>query len=140
MLRSFLRFLSGCCLVGLCYSAQASQADAHQQLASYAELVYRNYSDAYQAALALQQQVNQFISDPGDDADEALNQLRDAWLMARPSYGQSEALRFYEGPIDCGNCAAGQPGPELLLNRWPLNEAYIDGVRGDPQITSPVMR
>ncbi|MEO0595147.1 MAG: imelysin family protein [Chloroflexota bacterium] len=40
-------------------------------------------------------------------------------------YGQTEAYRFYGGPID------GEDGPEGLLNAWPLDEAYIDYVEGD---------
>ena len=35
-------------------------------------------------------------------------------------------LRFYNGPIDNG-----RDGPETLLNAWPVDEAYIDVVRGN---------
>ena len=43
-----------------------------------------------------------------------------AWKAAREPYGQTEAYRFYDGPIDDEN------GPEGALNAWPLDENYID--------------
>jgi putative iron-regulated protein len=118
-------------------------ADATQQLQTYVELVYRNYGDAYRTALDLQRAVDALIAKP-DDATLAAS--RKAWLAARPSYGQSEAFRFYGGPIDSGkqdDFAA--PGLEGLLNAWPLNEAYIDAVRGNPEAgvingTAPITR
>ena len=49
---------------------------------------------------------------------------RKAWLAAREPYGQTEAFRFYGGPIDDAK------GPEGRINAWPLDEAYIDSVKG----------
>jgi putative iron-regulated protein len=106
--------------------------DASTQIATYSEVAYRNYEDAYLAALKLKAAVDAFVDSPADDRDEALAALRQAWLDARPSYGQTEAFRFYEGPIDFGQRVDGSRGPEGLINAWPLNEAYIDAVRGDP--------
>lgn len=51
---------------------------------------------------------------------------RSAWIEAREWYGQTEAHRFYSGPID------GEKGPEGRLNSWPLDEAYVDYVQGKP--------
>ncbi|HKY16825.1 MAG TPA: imelysin family protein, partial [Microthrixaceae bacterium] len=42
-------------------------------------------------------------------------------------YGVTEAFRFYGGPIDHE-----EDGPEGQINAWPLDEAYIDYVEGDP--------
>jgi putative iron-regulated protein len=109
----------------------AAELNAHAQIVSYGELVYRNYTDAYQAVLKLQQAVDDFVADPADDADEVLNQVRQAWLDSRFSYGETEAFRFYEGPIDFGKRPDGTQGPEGLINAWPLNEAYIDAVQGN---------
>ena len=109
----------------------APNLDARAQVATYGELAFRNYSDAYRAALKLQRAVNEFLANTAD-SDELLSAARQAWLDARPSYGMTEALRFYEGPIDFGKQADGSQGPEGLINAWPLNEAYIDSVRGDP--------
>jgi putative iron-regulated protein len=107
-------------------------ADTRAVAETYAELAYRAYSDAYEAALHLQHAVDQFVRDPADDADESLNEARQAWLDSRPSYGRTESFRFYEGPIDFGKRDDGRQGPEPLLNSWPVNEAYIDYVRGNP--------
>jgi putative iron-regulated protein len=107
--------------------------DAKLELETYAELAYRAYSDAYQDALHFQATVDEFIDNANDDADEYINKVRDAWLRMRPSYGRTEAFRFYEGPIDFGKRPDGTQGPELLLNSWPVNEAYIDYVEGNPK-------
>jgi uncharacterized iron-regulated protein len=107
-------------------------ADATSQIDTYTVLVYRIYSDAYRTALDLQRAVDALIANPDEPA---LVAARNAWLAARPSYGQSEAFRFYGGPIDSGkqdDLGFAPPGLEGLLNAWPLNEAYIDSVRGNP--------
>ena len=99
---------------------------------NYAELAYRSYDEAYRAALGFQADVNEFVREPADDADEELERLRQAWIDMRPAYGRTETFRFYEGPIDFGKQPDGTIGPEPLLNAWPLNEAYIDYVNGNP--------
>jgi putative iron-regulated protein len=104
----------------------------HAAVESYAELAYRSYSEAYEAALHLKQAVDEFVAHPADDAEEQLNEVREAWIDSRPSYGRTEAFRFYEGPIDFGKRPDGSQGPEPLLNSWPVNEAYIDYVRDLP--------
>jgi putative iron-regulated protein len=113
-------------------ASRAPALDVRRQLETYGEIAWRNYRDALLAAQNLQALVNAFVAAPADDADESLAELRQAWLDARPSYGQTEAFRFYEGPIDFGKRPDGTAGPELQVNAWPLNEAYIDAVRGDP--------
>ena len=47
-------------------------------------------------------------------------------MASREPYLQTEAYRFYSGPID------DDKGPEGLINAWPLDEAYIDYVKGKP--------
>ena len=39
---------------------------------------------------------------------------------------QTEAFRFYAGPIDDAD------GPEPMINGWPIDEYHIDGVEGAP--------
>ena len=129
-----LLVLPAACFASFPQSGGAQPAlDARMQLETYAELAYRAYSDAYQDALNLQQTVNAFVESPGDDSEEQLNSVRDAWVRSRPSYGQTEVFRFYEGPIDFGKRPDGTQGPEPLLNSWPVNEAYIDYVEGSPK-------
>jgi putative iron-regulated protein len=71
----------------------------------------------------LQRAVQAFVAAPSPDTLEA---ARKAWLAAREWYGQTEVFRFYGGPID------DDKGPEGRLNAWPLDEAYIDSVKGKP--------
>lgn len=91
--------------------------------AHYATLVHASYSDTLAAALDLQSAVASLVKTP---SAQTLNEARRAWLAAREFYGQTEAFRFYAGPID------DDQGPEGRINAWPLDEAYIDGVRGRP--------
>lgn len=89
----------------------------------HAALVHATYEDTLAAALDLQRAVTAFLARP---ADEPLAAARGAWREAREWYGQTEAFRFYGGPVDAEN------GPEGRLNAWPLDEAYIDAVAGRP--------
>src|SRR5262245_26533429 len=52
-----------------------------------------------------------------------LQQARKAWIAARLPYLQSEAARFYDGPID---------EVEGFINSWPIDENLIDYVADDP--------
>ncbi len=96
-------------------------------ISSYAELVHTNYDAAYNDALKLQKAIDAFLAEPNDDT---LNAAKQAWLVSRNSYGLTEAFRFYEGPIDFAD-EEGNEGPEGRLNAWPLDEAYIDYVKGN---------
>jgi putative iron-regulated protein len=131
-----VRLLLAAAALSLGASVHASppppQPDTRAIAETYAELAYRAYTEAYESARHLQVAVSTFLDSPGDDADEALTHIRQAWLDSRPSYGRTEAFRFYEGPIDFGRRADGMQGPEPLINAWPVNEAYIDAVRGNP--------
>jgi putative iron-regulated protein len=138
LLNGFTRLLVACATLCVAAGIQAKPVDAtpppdpRPVLATYAELAYRAYAEAYADALRLQAAVNELVENPADDADESLNRVRQAWLDSRPSYGRTEAFRFYEGPIDFGKRPDGTQGPEPLINSWPLNEAYIDYVRDNP--------
>ena len=90
----------------------------------YAVLVHAGYEDTWASAQALQRAVRSFVAAP---SAEGLTAARQAWLAGREWYGQTEAFRFYGGPIDDDR------GPEGRINAWPLDEAYIDGVRGKPK-------
>nr|WKN35396.1 imelysin family protein [Tunicatimonas sp. TK19036] len=87
----------------------------------YADLVYANYEDAHADAVALNETIDAFVASP---SAAGLTEAKEAWLAARESYGQTEAFRFYGGPID------DEDGPEGQLNAWPLDESYIDYVNG----------
>ncbi len=91
--------------------------------AHYAVLVHAGYEDTLSAARRMQQAILAFTAAPSADT---LAAARKAWLAARESYGQTEAFRFYGGPID------GEKGPEGRINAWPMDESYVDYVKGKP--------
>jgi len=87
----------------------------------YAVLVHANYEDALNGAKAMQQAIAAFTRAPSADT---LAAARKAWLAAREFYGQTEAFRFYGGPID------DDKGPEGQINAWPMDESHVDYVKG----------
>jgi len=106
-------------------TAPATEAPTAATVATqYANLVYASYSDTLAAAQALQTSITAFTANP---SAEGLAKARKAWLDAREFYGQTEAFRFYAGPID------GKDGPEGNINSWPMDEAYVDYVVGKPK-------
>ena len=107
-------------------STPASAAAVNNQAVAshYAALVHANYSDTLAAAKEMQSAITAFVKAP---SAEGMKQAREAWLAAREFYGQTEAFRFYGGPIDDAN------GPEGQINAWPLDEAYVDYVQGKPK-------
>lgn len=101
-------------------------------LETYAEIVYASYEDSYDAAAELQIAIDNFVANP---TAAGLQACKDKWLAARIPYGQTEAYRFYGGPIDDDD------GPEGLINAWPMDENFIDYVEGNPNaglINDPV--
>ncbi len=114
-------------VLGLALStgAQAQTAATPASVAThYAALVHANYSDTLGAAQDMQAAIAAFVAAPSADG---LAAARKAWLQAREFYGQTEAFRFYGGPID------DDKGPEGQINAWPLDEAYVDYVQGKPK-------
>ncbi len=106
----------------------AYQYDATATLAGYADLVYESYERAAHEAGKLEGAVEALLADP---SEATLAAARAAWINARPAYLQTEAFRFYDGPIDVDPKTGGE-GPEGHINAWPLNEAVIDYVEGKP--------
>jgi len=125
-----LRVVLVCCagLLPLAPASAQSAATAKPDLrtavlAHYGALVSANYADALAGAKDLQTAIQAFTASP--DATH-LEAARKAWLEAREWYGQTEAFRFYGGPIDDDN------GPEGRINAWPMDESFVDGVAGKP--------
>lgn len=86
-------------------------------VSNYCDIVYASYQDSYNEAVSLQTAINTLVATP---SAANLSAAKTAWLNAREPYGQTEAYRFYDGPIDDND------GPEGNLNAWPLDENYID--------------
>jgi putative iron-regulated protein len=92
-------------------------------IAQFSNIAAANYDDAYTTAVTLQTALDALVATPTQTTFDA---AKDAWLDAREAYGQTEAFRFSDGPIDDAD------GPEGLINAWPLDENYIDYVDGQP--------
>jgi len=90
-------------------------------LAQYADVVHATYDDTLQAAKVMQGVIDAFLAQPSVESQQAAQK---AWRHAREFYGQTEAFRFYGGPID------GENGPEPRINSWPMDESYVDYVQG----------
>ena len=88
-------------------------------VALYADLVLATYEDTLTTARDLDKAIDALIAQP---SEATLNNVRDRWRAARVTYSQSEAFRFYAGPID------GEGGPESEVNAWPMDENHIDAV------------
>ncbi|WP_234571160.1 imelysin family protein [Rhodohalobacter sp. 614A] len=101
------------------FSSCSSDTDVRPVIENYADIALASYEDALADAEAMDQAINEFVENP---SKSTLQSAKDAWLAARETYGQTEAFRFYGGPID------DEEGPEAQLNAWPLDESYIDYV------------
>jgi putative iron-regulated protein len=110
-------------LVG-CQGGGSSEATEEAVATTYANLVHAAYQASLDSAIELQGAVDAFLSDPNE---ASLSAARQAWLTARDDYAPTEAFRFYDGPIDNPD-----DGPEGRINAWPMDEAYVDYVEGDP--------
>jgi putative iron-regulated protein len=101
-----------------------SAVDHKAVVTHHAALVHATYADTLTSAKDMQAAIAAFVAAPSADG---LDKARKAWLGAREFYGQTEAFRFYGGPID------DDKGPEGQINAWPLDEAYVDYVTGKPK-------
>lgn len=91
----------------------------------YADIVHASYGASIASAAAMQQAIERFLDRP---SQARLDVAREAWLRARDDYVVTEPFRFYGGPIDDP-----KTGPEGLINAWPMDEVYVDYVRGAPR-------
>ncbi len=98
----------------------AFKYDAKPQIDTYIDLVSSAYRKAADDVKTLASAVDAFLALPSGDT---LKAARQAWVEARPAYLKTEAFRFYDGPID---------DVEGAINAWPINEAYVDYVEGQP--------
>jgi len=89
-------------------------------ITNYAAVVHATYQDALAGARKLKSAIHAFLKQPSENAMKA---ARQAWLAARVPYLQSEAFRFYDGPID---------QVEGWINAWPLDENFVDYVQDNP--------
>ncbi|MDC0744472.1 imelysin family protein [Polyangium mundeleinium] len=115
--------LTGCGSDPVTNGAKPLSEDAPPVIAAYANLVHGSYVEAIDETASLNASLAQFVAEPTEARFKA---AREAWLLARDPYGQTEAFRFYGGPIDDDD------GPEGRINAWPMDEAHVDYVAGEP--------
>jgi putative iron-regulated protein len=89
---------------------------------TYAEAAFTDYSAVQKQAELLQKSIDTFLL---ETTPQNFENVKNVWTEARKAYSITEIYRFYGGPIDDEN------GPEDLINSWPLDEAYIDYVKGN---------
>ena len=111
-------------LIAACGGGGADDDLKRDVVRNYADGAHAMYSKSLASAVALDQAIDSFLAAP---SAVRLDAAKRAWLLARDDYGPTEIYRFYDGPIDNED-----DGPEGLVNAWPLDEAYIDYVEGDP--------
>ena len=87
-------------------------------LVTYSDIAAAGYAAALSDARALSTSIDAFVREPSAGR---LSAARVAWIAARRSYAQTEAYRFYGGPIDA---------VELLVNTWPIDENYLESEDG----------
>lgn len=104
---------------------ESTETTVKEVKTTYSSIALENYKDALQDAKALRTAIQDFVDNPTEaNRDAAMA----AWKTSRESYGPSEAFRFANGPIDSGSTEQ----IESLLNSWPMDEAYVDYVQGNP--------
>ena len=111
-------------LLAACSGGGADDDLKEQVVRNYADGAHAMYSKSLASAVTMDAAIDRFLAAP---SAVRLDAAKRAWLLARDDYGPTEIYRFYDGPIDNE-----EDGPEGLMNAWPLDEAYIDYVEGDP--------
>ena len=89
------------------------QADV---LENYANIAEAGYKDSLAAAKKLQVAIEKLIAEP---SEATLKAAREAWVVSRVPYMQTEAFRFGNPIVDEW---------EGKVNAWPLDEGLIDYV------------
>ena len=102
----------------------ASSAELKQVVLNYSNIVHASYVDSMNLAKNMQEKINNFLEAP---SQKGLDEAKQSWIDSRFPYLQTEVYRFYGGPID------DEDGPEGLLNAWPMDESYVDYVKGSPK-------
>ncbi len=111
-------------LMALALAAQAGSAVADDRAATakravletYADIAQAGYEDSLTTAKLLQRAVEALIAEP---SEARLAAARQAWVLARVPYMQTEVYRFGNAIVDDW---------EGKVNAWPLDEGLIDYV------------
>lgn len=116
---------SGCSVSSQNTETVKTQQVKNNILTSYSNIAKDNYNDALNDARILKEAIDTFAKNP---TEKTLQGAKEAWLVSRESYGQTEIFRLSNGPIDAeeGWVAEKYGALEGQLNAWPLDENMID--------------
>lgn len=107
-----------------CFSVMTGWASLQKQVVGqYGAVIHASYASALSEAKELEKVIGDFVARPTEAGLEA---AKKQWIRSRFPYSQTEVARFYSGPID------DEDGFEGWINAWPIDEAYLDYVRGKP--------
>lgn len=117
MIKRSLRNLAFALTLSVAPIGAHAQAPADSDvLANYADIALAGFEDALATARALDGAVDALIATP---SEATLQAAKEAWLLARVPYQQTEAFRFGNPIVDEW---------EGRVNAWPLDEGLIDYV------------
>lgn len=108
--------LTASALAAATFAPAAFAQDARAVINGYADLAQAMYGDSLATAQALDAAIAAFVAAP---SEESLASAKEAWLVARVPYQQTEAYRFGNAVVDDW---------EGKVNAWPLDEGLIDYV------------
>ncbi|MBU0923832.1 imelysin [bacterium] len=106
-------------------STKSELVKVNPLLDAYANIAYANYGDTLKDARSLKTAIDTFAKEANEKNFE---NAKKAWLKSRESYGQTEAFRLSNGPIDAEDnwIAEAYGALEGQINAWPLDENMID--------------
>lgn len=116
--------LTGCVMESNTATKQ-EVAQSKTILEAYSNIALDSYSTALNDANDLTKAIEKFAANP---TESTLEKAKDAWRVSRESYGQTEAFRLSNGPIDAeeGWVSETYGALEGQINAWPLDENMID--------------
>jgi putative iron-regulated protein len=124
-------------LVGLAIlnsQRRTSSVSQSEVVSRYADIAFASYSDSVTDANKLKAAIDTFVgasiaADVSTPTQANFEAARTAWLNARPSYLQTEAFRFSNGPINEKlETRLPDAETETLINAWPMDELFLDCV------------
>lgn len=110
------KFLLAATMAALMSTGAYAAVEPKAVAKTYADVAQASYEDALRTARDLQKSIAGLLARPSPATLEA---ARDAWILARVPYQQTEAYRFGNPIVDDW---------EGRVNAWPLDEGMIDYV------------
>jgi len=102
--------------------SKPSDAEVSVIKQKYQALVLKNYEAVLESNKELLKKSQELVRSP---SAATLDAAKEAWKKARLVYSPTEPYRYYGGPIDDA-----EKGVEGFMNAWPIDESYIDYVKG----------